>query len=231
MLGLTPTRRRGTALMKLIILGFVAAITLPGCQKASEGLSPAPRAALVQTSDPEPMETEAGAARRESHPAQEAARDELGDQAADALVVEPRKPPMPPEPGALALVASMTASMPSRAADEQGITRIGLHYLRNLSRADAEEFNTLTQRLADLLSAAGRHLSTTFTTSFDEEVHYELLGTAYLITADGFDQWELFLRLSPADESWTIWEHDAPLRLIRHPRPGQAQITQWPLAR
>lgn len=218
-------------------MGFVAVISLLGCQKASDGLSPAPRAALVQTSGPEPMETEVGAARRDSHAAEEAARDELGDQAAEALVVEPREPPapptppVPPEPGALTLVASITASIPSRATDEQGVTRIGLHYLRNLSRADAGEFNTLTQRLADLLSAAGRHLSTTFTTSFDEPVQYELLGTAYLITAAGFDQWELFLRLSPADESWTIWEHDVPVRVIRHPRPRQPQITQWPLAR
>jgi hypothetical protein len=200
-----------------MILGLIAPLALLGCQYADRDLSPAPTAALVQTEAP--------------HPAEQAARNELGDEAAEAVDIQPRRPPAPTEPGALALVASMTAGMPGRAVDEQGITRIGLHYLRNQSRADAEEFDRFTARLADLLSAAGSHLSTAFTTSLDEPVQYELLGTAYLITADGFDQWELFLRLSPAEESWTIWQTDAPVRVIRHARPGAPQITQWPLPR
>ena len=70
-----------------------------------------------------------------------------------------------------------------------------------------------------------------FTTDVDQPVHYQLLGTAYLVTAEGFDQWELFLRLSPAEDAWTIWQPAVPVRVLRQPRPGQPQITRWPLPR
>jgi hypothetical protein len=221
MLGLTPTIGRGAKSVRPIILGMMLA----------KGLSPAPPTLLAHRAEPAPRAAVADATARQTHPAEEAARQELGDQAAEELTIEPRRPPVPPEPGALALVASMTASMPGRETDEQGITRIGVHYLRNQSRADTAEFEAFTRRLADLLTAAGRQLSVVFITSYDEPVQYELLGAAYLITADGFDQWELFLRLCPAEESWTVWENDVPVRLIRQPRAGEPQITQWPLPR
>ncbi|MDY7107611.1 MAG: hypothetical protein SYC29_03150 [Planctomycetota bacterium] len=209
---------------------MLAAIGSLGCQKASQGLSPATGASLTY---PAPAEAERGDeanAAGETHPAETAAREELGDEAAEKLKIEPRQPPTPAEPGALALVASMTAAMPDRETDDEGVTRIGIHFLRNQSRAEASEFDAFTKRLAELLSAAGRSLSVSFTTAGDEPVQYELLGAAYLITADGSDQWELFLRLCPAEESWTVWENEVPVRVIRQPRPGQPQITQWPLA-
>jgi hypothetical protein len=211
-------------------LGLLTATVVLGCQKASKGLSPAPSASLTYTTRPVPEARAAEAPVREDHPAEAAAREELGDEAADELEVRPHEPPLPPESGALALITSMTAAMPDRETDEQGLTRIGLHFLRNQSRADTGEFDIFTRRLAELLSAAGRQSSVTFTTSADEPVQYELLGAAYLITVGGFDQWELFLRLCPAEESWTIWENEVPVRVIRQPRPGRPQITQWPLA-
>jgi len=57
-----------------------------------------------------------------------------------------------------------------------------------------------------------------------EAARYELHGTAYLVTARGFDQWELYLSLRPAGQAWTIWRADAAVRMLRQPRPGEPEI-------
>ena len=57
-----------------------------------------------------------------------------------------------------------------------------------------------------------------FTGIEEELTDYELGGTAYLVTVSGFDQWELFLSLHPAGESWAVWRADHPTRLLRQPR-------------
>ena len=54
---------------------------------------------------------------------------------------------------------------------------------------------------------------------------YRMLGSAYLITAEGFDQWELFLSIAPADHDLAVWEARSATRILRTERPGVTQIT------
>jgi hypothetical protein len=163
-----------------------------------------------------------------SHSARQAAREELGPEAADQLEVDPRPSPRPTEPGADAVIDAIVQSLPSAENNGMDGIIIGLGYVRNLSRSTPAEFEAFRQRLAQLLSDASDDHDLTFVAAEDEG-DFELLGTAYLITADGFDQWEVYLRLSPDDASWTLWQPAAPLRVLRQPRPGQPQITRWPL--
>ncbi|NIQ35452.1 MAG: hypothetical protein GTN86_05930, partial [Xanthomonadales bacterium] len=53
---------------------------------------------------------------------------------------------------------------------------------------------------------------------------YVLGGTAYLVTADGSDQWELFLSLRRPGESWTVWRAERAVRTLRQPRGGQMRL-------
>ena len=113
----------------------------------------------------------------------------------------------------------MVAAMPARPAAEGGDTVVSMSGVRNQSRSTAAEYRSLVRRLSDLLSRAGRASGLRFTAA-DEggPIHYRLIGSAYLVTEEGFDQWELYLRLSPVDEDWTVWQGDRPLRVLRTPR-------------
>jgi hypothetical protein len=195
-------------------LGIVALMLLAGCAASSQPLVPAGNAIVAQPS--------------RSQPARQAAREELGPETADQLEVDPRPSPRSPEPGADVLIDAIVQSLPSAKHNGMDEIIIGLAHVRNLSRSTSAEFEAFRQRLAQLLSGAGESHHLTFVAAEDAG-DFELLGTAYLITAEGFDQWEVYLRLSPADASWTLWQPAAPLRVLRQPRPGQPQITRWPL--
>ncbi len=158
-----------------------------------------------------------------------AARQELGEHEAKSMPEPERSEPQQSEAGAMALIEAIRSSLPIGAVGEGDMRNVGLRYLRNQSHAPQAEFGAFTERLAAILTDAGEDSCLKFVSSDGETVHYELLGTAYLVTADGFDQWELFLRLSPAEEAWTIWQASDPVRLLTYPRPGRPQITQWPI--
>lgn len=128
------------------------------------------------------------------------------------------------DPGASALIDRMLVADAQRPRDADGWTQIALESLTNYSRATRDEFDAFKKRLADLLSRAGRDDKVRFTAepAPDAPVHRRLTGTAYLVTAGGFDQWELYLTLMPADEAWTVWRSDGPVRVLRAaPAHGQ----------
>ena len=81
-------------------------------------------------------------------------------------------------------------------------------------------------RLAQVLTGAGRsgRVPMRFASRADEPVDYELSGTAYLMTSQGFDLWELYLSLHPSGQSWTVWSADDPVRMLRQPRGGDPQL-------
>jgi len=146
-----------------------------------------------------------------------------------ALMPPPR--PVKPQrldPGASALVEALAASLPDQAlSGGQGVI-VSLRHLRNQSHSTAAEFDAFKRRLAGLLTRTAEARRITFAAAAEAQPDYELLGTAYLVTADGFDQWELYLRLTPAEESWTLWHAGGPVRVLRQARPGQPQVTRWP---
>ena len=158
----------------------------------------------------------------------EAASQEIGPEAAAEIPPLPPKHVAPRDPGARAFVKVLAGQLDPAAAAESGPVRIAVRHIRNQSRASASEFDRFLQRFAEVLSDAGQEESLIFVRGAEEVADYEMLGTAYLVTAGGLDQWELFVRLSPSDASWTVWEASAPLRVIRHPRPGQPQVLVWP---
>ena len=130
----------------------------------------------------------------------------------------------PTDPGADALVRSILASLDNPARAPSGETLVGVDRLRNQSHCSQGEFASLCRRLADVLSRSGRSDQIRFVADAAQPAHYELHGTAYLVTARGFDQWELYLSLRPTGQAWTIWRGDRPVRMFRQPRPGEPEI-------
>lgn len=132
----------------------------------------------------------------------------------------PREPAQPVDVGAARLIESMRLALPSQFRTENGRARIALNRLKNQSRSTLDEFQMMQHRLVDLFEPLGRRMSIDFVSRDDEPADYELCGTAYLITADGSDQWEIYLQLrSTDDERRTLWANDAPIRLMRQPSP------------
>jgi len=103
-----------------------------------------------------------------------------------------------------------------------GEVLVSVEGLRNQSHASTGEFEMLLERLAATLSRAGSTggVPMRFMLRPGEPVDYELRGTAYLMTAVGFDQWELYLNLRAAGRQWTIWSADGPVVMLRQPRGG-----------
>lgn len=116
-----------------------------------------------------------------------------------------------------AIVARIARSAPDCPPASVRITGI-----RNQSHATDREFSALRQRLASALSPPGADHGLTFIV--DGDATYELVGSAYLISQGGFDQWEMFLALQPVDRAWTIWQRERPIRMLRHPRPGVGEV-------
>jgi hypothetical protein len=153
------------------------------------------------------------------------AQAELGPEVAEALPTVPRPAPQPADPGAVSLVESVLAHLGERQRGDDGVTRIGVWQLRNLSRAHASEFARFTERFAETLSRAGRRHDVLFIADPDgPPVQYELRGSAYLISAEGLDQWELFLSLTSVHRPLTLWQPERAVRVLRQSRPGQPQI-------
>ncbi len=153
-----------------------------------------------------------------------AAREELGPAAAEALPELTDGPLPPSDPGADALVAAILRSIDVTQRSGGGVTWMSLARIRNQSHATAAEFDAFRQRLAELLSRSGRAQRIRFVVGSDEPVEYELVGAAYLVTAQGFDQWELYLSLRPAGKAWALWRSDEAVRVLRQPIPGRRQI-------
>ncbi len=130
----------------------------------------------------------------------------------------------PTDPGADALVRSILASLDTPTRTPGGETRVRVDRFRNQSHCSQREFASLRRRLADVLSRSGRSDQIRFVADAAQPAHYELHGTAYLVTTRGFDQWELYLSLRPAGQAWTIWQSDRPVRMLRQARPGEPEI-------
>lgn len=119
---------------------------------------------------------------------------------------------------------SMTLSM-RRALSRAGEPTFGeilvrVDQVRNQSHASTGEFMAMLDRVADALSRAGASggAPMRFVVRPGEPVDYELGGAAYLMTAGGFDQWELYPTLRIPDGGATLWSADGPVRLLRQPR-------------
>ena len=108
-----------------------------------------------------------------------------------------------------------------------------LQGIHNHSHAAASEFEQMRHRLADALSRAGAHdlLPMRFVADPDGPCDFELTGTAYLVTASGFDQWEIYLDLRPAEGAWSLWRPEGALRLLRQPRNDEPELRLIPLTR
>jgi hypothetical protein len=122
--------------------------------------------------------------------------------------------------------ATAVARLIGHHAIDGGSARVGVRRLRNQSHSTPSEFNAFRRRLADLLASADARME--FVTADGEPVDYELHGTAYLVSRDGTDQWELYLSLRPAGSSWTVWKASGPTRVLRQPVPGARQVVTWP---
>lgn len=127
--------------------------------------------------------------------------------------------------GADTLVRSMRRSLALAGERPLGEALVSLDGLSNHSHASPGEFAAFKTRLAAALSRAGAAgaVPIRFVTAAGEPVDYELAGTAYLVTAQGFDQWELYLSLRPPGESWEIWRADGPVHTLRQPR-GEIEL-------
>ena len=145
----------------------------------------------------------------------------------------------PTEPGAEAVVRSILAALPGPPPGPDTVIRVGVTGFRNQSHGSREELAAVRERLAHLLSRAASRFNLVFTAPGgpggdpaqdpppEQPMHYRLGGAAYLVTADGVEHWELYLRLVPAaaGENWTVWRARGPVRVLRHPRPDRPQIT------
>lgn len=149
--------------------------------------------------------------------------EELGTEVAEAMPPVSRPRPEPVDPGAHRIVQSIAARIGTTEIDSGNDVVVSFGLLRNLSRAQASEFESLKSRLASLLTHAGSESRMAFRPN-DADAPYQLHGSAYLITVGGIDMWELYLTLMPRDASWMLWEASHPIRVLRQPRPGQPNI-------
>ncbi|HRP64045.1 MAG TPA: hypothetical protein PK400_12165 [Phycisphaerales bacterium] len=148
---------------------------------------------------------------------------ELGPEVAEAMPPVPRARPEPVDPGAERIAQSLAARITAIETERGSDISVSFGLVRNMSRAQASEFESLKSRLVSLLTHAGSESRLAFDSN-DAEAPYQLHGSAYLITVGGIDMWELYLTLMPRGESWTLWEASHPIRVLRQPRPGQPNI-------
>ena len=129
-------------------------------------------------------------------------------------------------PGADRMAVSIQRSLFLSGAETWGEVLISLDGIRNHSHASRKEFAAVLAQMADLLNTTNVHGGTPlrFVAGTQESTDYELVGVAYLMTAQGFDLWELYLTMRPAGETWMIWSADGPVRMWRQPRPGEEQM-------
>ena len=187
-------------------------LCLQGCMGPAIPARPASQPMVRNAAFPAPPKDPPGRA--------DAAR-ELGPAVAASMPETKREAPALSDPGAKALIDSMLASIDHRTSSE---VIISLQPLRNQSKTSSGEFESLRERLAELLSDAAKNSGARFTANDNEAAAYEVQGAAYLATVDGVDMWELYLNLSPTKNYWSIWQTNGPVRVLRRPRPNQPQI-------
>ena len=154
-----------------------------------------------------------------------AAANELGPKVAASMpTVPPSTPPEPVDAGAAKLVASIANVLGDRSLPNDGVTIINLRGVQNLSRSNADEFGSFMHRFCEVMSKAGKADRIAFTDNAEAEAQYRMQGTAYMIYASGFDQWEMYLTLRPADREFDIWDAGSAVRVLRIARPGAQQI-------
>jgi hypothetical protein len=206
--GLHRTHRAGL-IIGVAIVALVAACSWPSRVSKTSQLQGDPM-------NPEPTLT----TQAKAQPA--AAAPTATTASAPAAPVSPRVS----EPIARALVEQMLSLIQDRRVGDDGVTHIGVSMLRNQSRATTAEFNNFCQRLANILTSASPDAKVQFTASAGAAVQYQLMGAAYLATFQGFDLWELFLSLSPADKDLAIWSAIGPVHVLRQPRVGEPQFVR-----
>lgn len=222
------TMTSGLAAAAHIILGL--AVLAPGCSTTKVPYSTVDRhdASTLRTDldRPEPAMTRNDRAQPARTPPA-AAEPADTDRRARAQDVQPTAEPIYTDPGAAwvveRLIDSVRAVGEDRASADAPL-RISVTGIRNQSRAQPDEFDGMLDRLADLLSRAGRNDHFAFTADPAAPTDYTLKGAAYLLNAAGFDQWELYLSLAPTDHAWTVWSSDVPVRMLRASRPRSQQI-------
>jgi hypothetical protein len=128
------------------------------------------------------------------------------------------------EPVAEVLVQAMLNSIQDRRVSDDGYTRISVEQVRNQSRTSRDEFDAFSMRLSEILTQASNDPKVIFVPRADGEFQYHLQGTAYLVTFEGFDLWELYLSLSPVDRNLTLWSASGPVYVMRLPQAGRPQM-------
>ncbi|MCA9295814.1 MAG: hypothetical protein KC983_04840, partial [Phycisphaerales bacterium] len=102
---------------------------------------------------------------------------------------------MTPDPEARRLVDTLASRIGVDPATGT-LAIIAIGPIENVSHATEAEFQAMQDRLAAVLSAQSKDGLVSFTTSPGRaDITHHLQGSAYVITADGIDQWELFIQL------------------------------------
>lgn len=235
-----------------MILGLLAAMALCACDSTREiseknilqrsNYSSPHASAPVETApvDASPISKREDGAEpmpiEQSEPVRRKQPDRPTNHVAGAVDVPITLPLRRIDPGAAYLVRTIYDRLDSRDPDaalpasERPIV-ISLSEIRNQSRARPAEFEAFLDRFAEVLTAAGEAHQLFFANDAEADADYAVLGTAYLLSADGFDWWELFLNLQPSDAAWTLWRCEHPIRVMRHPRPEHQQVFLVPLPR
>ena len=121
---------------------------------------------------------------------------------------------------AYGMTLSMRRALTQAGEQTFGEILVRVDMLRNQSHASTGEFRAMLERLAAVLSRAGASggAPMRFVVRPGELVDYELGGAVYLMTAGGFDQWELYPTLRIPDGGATLWSADGAVRMLRQPR-------------
>jgi hypothetical protein len=226
------------------LAGVSVALTMGGCATAPQATGSSSNAGRYSLASPPPASDSSAAttpdvtsrsqpAAAATSPVETASHDaaireqaamELGSDVAASMPQVPETPPVEPvDPGAAMIVRSIAQTLADRRSAGDAVT-IDLTTLQNLSRSGSEEFTAFVARLAALLNRAGVEHRIRFVDDKSTVCEYRMLGTAYLVNASGFDQWEMYMSLSPADRDWQVWDARNAVRILRTARAGQPQI-------
>jgi hypothetical protein len=139
------------------------------------------------------------------------------------------------DPGAAYLARTIRDRIDASAAHVQaedgGELIVNIASLRNLSRSTPKEYRAFVDRFAALMNDAGRADRLQFTADPDAAAHFILHGAVYILSADGFDWWELFISVRAAQDGTALWRCEFPVRVMRQPRVGHQQVFIVPLPR
>jgi hypothetical protein len=196
---------------------------LVGCSSASH------RQATMMPTRPSAVHPSVAASTSNEH-VRSAADQELGAETAASIPIEEQPSPEIAEPGAAAIAHAILLATLEHAGPGSEPIQISLQELKNQSRCGAAEFDQFRQRFAEVLNRAAQsqRAPIRFIAADEKSIaDYRVQGAAYLISRSGFDVWELFLSITPANQSWSVWQAPGPIRVLRHARPNQPQIIEW----